>query len=161
MRIGIGDYIFLSDVYNTKVWSIVNIIFQTMLQSLTDLERHMSLTNYSLSFSIKLTVFTFVNSAIVPLMSNVIMNTNKYEINYELLVSNIFMMFIDNKHPIIIMRCLELFLNLLKLREVYNLSLNEKIYIRKIDVKQEGMKIPKILYDVYSKWICFSNNVDN
>ena len=38
-----------------------------------------------------------------------------------------------------------------KLREVYNLSLNEKIYIRKIDVKQEGMKIPKILYDVYSK----------
>ena len=80
----------------TVAISIVNIIFQTMLQSLTDLERHMSLTNYSLSFSIKLTVFTFVNSAIVPLMSNVIMNTNKYEINYELLVSNIFMMFIVN-----------------------------------------------------------------
>ena len=29
--IGIGDYIFLSDVYNTKVWSIVNIIFSGIL----------------------------------------------------------------------------------------------------------------------------------
>ena len=29
--IGIGDYIFLSDVYNTKGWSIVNIIFSGVL----------------------------------------------------------------------------------------------------------------------------------
>ena len=80
----------------TVAISIVNIIFQSMLQSLTDLERHMSITDYNLSFSIKLTVFTFVNSAIVPLISNVIMNINRFAINYELLVSNILMMFLVN-----------------------------------------------------------------
>ena len=74
---------------------IVNAIFQTILKNLTDIERHMSLTDYNLSFSIKLTVFTFVNSAIVPLISNVIMNLN-LEINYELLLNNMFMMFLVN-----------------------------------------------------------------
>ena len=37
------------------------------------------------------------------------------------------------------------------LRQFYNLSINETIYMKKIDVKQEGMKIPKIEYDVYCK----------
>ena len=80
----------------TGVISAVNIIFQKILEGLTELEKHTSLTDYSLSFSIKLTVFTFVNSAIVPLISNVIMDINKLEINYELLVSNMLMMFLVN-----------------------------------------------------------------
>ena len=75
---------------------IVNAIFQTILKILTDLERHMSLTDYNLSFSIKLTVFTFLNSAIVPLISNVLMNLDDMTINYELLVNNMFMMFLVN-----------------------------------------------------------------
>ena len=37
------------------------------------------------------------------------------------------------------------------LKQFYNLSKNETLYMKKIDVKQEGMKIPKIEYDVYSK----------
>ena len=37
------------------------------------------------------------------------------------------------------------------LRHYYNISENENIYMKKIDVKQEGMKIPKILFDIYSK----------
>ena len=38
-----------------------------------------------------------------------------------------------------------------KLREYYNISHNDSLYILKIDVEQEGMKIPKIEYDIYSK----------
>ena len=38
-----------------------------------------------------------------------------------------------------------------KLREAYNISPNEELYMKIIDVKQEGMKIPKIVYEVYSK----------
>ena len=38
------------------------------------------------------------------------------------------------------------------LREYYNISNNETLYIKKIDVIQERMKIPKIVYDVYSKF---------
>ena len=80
----------------TGAISIVNTIFQRILEILTKIERHMSITDQSLSFSIKLTVFTFVNSAIVPLISNALMNTNPFEINYELLVSNMLMMFLVN-----------------------------------------------------------------
>ena len=37
------------------------------------------------------------------------------------------------------------------LRIKYNISDDEKLYMRKIDIYQEGMKIPKIEYDIYSK----------
>ena len=37
------------------------------------------------------------------------------------------------------------------LRNNYNLSENETIFIKKLDVKQEGLKIQKIEFDVYSK----------
>ena len=80
----------------TGAISIVNIIFQGILESLTKLERHMSITHHNLSFSIKLTLFTFVNSAIVPLISNLFTNLKNLTINYELLVSNMLMMFLVN-----------------------------------------------------------------
>ena len=37
------------------------------------------------------------------------------------------------------------------LRKAYNIPENETIFMKKIDVLQEGMKIPKVEYDVYSK----------
>ena len=37
------------------------------------------------------------------------------------------------------------------LRESYNLSDNATIYMKMIEVKEEGMKIPKVEYDVYSQ----------
>ena len=39
----------------------------------------------------------------------------------------------------------------IKLRKYYNLSNNETLYIKKIDIIQEGMKIPKVEYDIYCK----------
>ena len=37
------------------------------------------------------------------------------------------------------------------LREAYNISEKEKIFMKKIDVFQDGMDIQKIEYEVYSK----------
>ena len=37
------------------------------------------------------------------------------------------------------------------LRITYNISDDEKLYMKKIDIVQEGLKIPKVEYDVYSK----------
>ena len=37
------------------------------------------------------------------------------------------------------------------LRKEYNISDEKKLYIKKIDVVQEGLQIPKVEYDVYSK----------
>ena len=39
----------------------------------------------------------------------------------------------------------------LLIRKSYNLSNNETIYVKKIDIVQEGMKIPKVEYEIYSK----------
>ena len=38
-----------------------------------------------------------------------------------------------------------------ELKNFYNLTDNEILYIKKMDIIQEGMRIPKIEYDVYSK----------
>ena len=37
------------------------------------------------------------------------------------------------------------------LRKEYNISSNEILYMKKIDIEQESMKIPKVEYDVYCK----------
>ena len=37
------------------------------------------------------------------------------------------------------------------LRQSYNLSDNETVYIKMFEISQEGMRIPKIEYDIYSK----------
>ena len=51
----------------------------------------------------------------------------------------------DNTTSIDLGKCEE------ELKKFYNLKDNEIIYIRKMDIIQEGMRIPKIEYDVYSK----------
>ena len=76
----------------TFVISIINIILEICLEILTKIERHITMTNYYLSFSIKLTLFTFINSSVIPLVSNYRYN-NK---DYDLLVTNMLLMFLTN-----------------------------------------------------------------
>ena len=40
----------------------------------------------------------------------------------------------------------------ISLRTFYNISNNESLYIKKIEIIQEGMQIPKVEYDVYSRF---------
>ena len=44
-----------------------------------------------------------------------------------------------------------------KIKQEYNISQNDTLYILKIDVKQEGYQIPKIIYEVY--YPLFGNNL--
>ena len=44
-----------------------------------------------------------------------------------------------------------------KIKEEYNIPKNKSLYILKIDVKQDGLKIPKIAYEVY--YPLFGNNL--
>ena len=76
----------------TIVISLINVIFQICLETLTKMENHITMTNYYLSFSIKLTLFTFITSSVLPLMSNYI----SIEGDYDLLVTNMFIMFLTN-----------------------------------------------------------------
>ena len=74
------------------VISVLNAIFQSLLNTLTKKEKQISMTNYYLSFSIKLTIFTFTTSGILPLISCFYFSKS----NYYLLESNMLTLFLSN-----------------------------------------------------------------
>ena len=76
----------------TIVSSIINIIFQSLLNFLTKTEKLKSITDYYLSYSVKLALFSFLVSGIIPLVCDVITDTE----NYEILISNMIVMFLVN-----------------------------------------------------------------
>ena len=71
---------------------ITNYIFEKILNFLTKIEKNSTTTNFYLSKSIKLTIFSFTNEAIVPLISEILIDTN----GYEYLVINMIMIFLTN-----------------------------------------------------------------
>ena len=77
----------------TVVVSTVNFIFQICLDYITKIEKQLSMTDLYLSLSIKLTIFTFITSAIVPLVSNYYIAN---EGDYDLLVTNMTTIFLSN-----------------------------------------------------------------
>ena len=110
----------------TLVISILNSIFQYFLESLTKKEKQISMTNFYLSFSIKLTIFTFFTSAIIPLISNYVFN----KADFNLLLTNMIMMFITNAFLTPIMWSLN-FEFLLKKIKICLLNKNQETYTQK------------------------------
>ena len=76
----------------TIVSSIINIIFEELLDILTKHEKQNSIGNYYLSYSIKLTIFSFAIKGIIPLVVEEILGTT----NYEILITNMLTMFLVN-----------------------------------------------------------------
>ena len=77
---GVKTNIFLKYLISfaiTIVISIINAIFQVVLEEITHKEKQISRSNYILSLSIKIAIFTFLNSAIVPLISKQLVLTWK------------------------------------------------------------------------------------
>ena len=60
---------YLISLIITIVINIINSCIQLVLEKLTHLEKQISTSNYIMSLSIKITIFTFLNSAIIPLLS--------------------------------------------------------------------------------------------
>jgi hypothetical protein len=59
---------------------------------LTKHEKQNSIGNYYLSYSLKLTIFSFAVKGIIPLVAEIILGTT----NYEILITNMFTMFLVN-----------------------------------------------------------------
>ena len=82
----------------TIVISILNIILEFILKIFTKIEKLKSKTNYYLSFSIKLTIFTLMTSALVPVLSNYL-NRKENGIEYnnnKILITNMIIIFLVN-----------------------------------------------------------------
>ena len=99
---------YLTSLCITIVISIINSLIQLVLQKLTYLERPISKSNYVLSLSIKISIFTFLNSAIIPLICKYIVAIKKEEnqertIDYyvsrkrdDLIIDDMFIYFVVN-----------------------------------------------------------------
>ena len=74
--------------------AIMNYIAKFLLKKLTLIEINETTTDFYRSYSLKLTVFNFVTTAIIPVVSNFI-NANKWG-DSDVLVNNLLMIFIMN-----------------------------------------------------------------
>ena len=79
----------------TIIISLINLLFEYIMKYFTKMEKQKSMTNYYLSLSIKLSIFTFVNSALVPLAPN-ILNENLKNHENKNLITNMFFIFLVN-----------------------------------------------------------------
>ena len=70
----------------------INLLFEKILDYLTTKEKNLTTTNFFLSKSIKLTLFSFMNQGIIPLISEIYIETN----GYEYLIINMLMIFLIN-----------------------------------------------------------------
>ena len=100
----------------TLIISILNSIFMLLLDFLTKMEKQISMTNYYLSYSVKLTLFTFTTSGIIPLLSNYLYLSR---INYDLLITNMITSFLSNSFLTPIMWTLNFEFLLKKLKICY------------------------------------------
>ena len=93
---------YLFSIFITIVTTIINEVVKPLLEKFTFWECHLSRTNYYLSLSVKIAIFTFFNSAIVPLIAkHLAVKKRIKEINYNidrnnLIVDDMFMMFLAN-----------------------------------------------------------------
>ena len=69
-----------------------NLLFEKLLNFLTKREKNLTTTSFFLSKSIKLTLFSFMNEGLIPLISEMYVETNRY----EYLIINMFMIFLLN-----------------------------------------------------------------
>ena len=77
----------------TGVTSIIDLILEIVLEKLTRWEKQPTWTNYYLSYSLKLTLFSFLNSAVLPIVSEFFFTKSN---GYEFLISNMLMKFLVN-----------------------------------------------------------------
>ena len=83
---------YVISLINTCVSSALNFFFQMILDFLTKMEKQYTMTEYYRSYSVKLTLFSFFTSAVVPLICELIKNSD----GYQILISNMLMMFLVN-----------------------------------------------------------------
>ena len=87
------SFMYILSLAITVVTSVIDIILEIVFETFTNWEKHTTMTNYYLSYSVKLTIFSFLNSAVLPLISEVLVNKSK---GYNVLISNMLMKFLVN-----------------------------------------------------------------
>ena len=77
----------------TGVTSVIDIVLEIVLEKLTKWEKQTTWTNFYLSYSLKLTLFSFLNSAVIPIVCEFVINKSN---GYQFLINNMLMKFLVN-----------------------------------------------------------------
>ena len=83
---------YLISLIFSGVSSLINFLFGILLDITSKFEKHVTMTEYYLSYSAKLCIFTFLISAVVPLITELQSESQ----NHKVLLSNMLMMFLVN-----------------------------------------------------------------
>lgn len=86
-------FLYVLSLVISVVTSAIDVILEILFQTFTEWEKQTTMTNFYLSYSVKLTIFTFLNSALLPLLVEKFFN--EYQ-GYEILISNMLMKFLIN-----------------------------------------------------------------
>ncbi len=89
---GALSFMYLLSLAITVVTCVIDVILEMVFEVFTKWEKHTTWTNYYLSYSVKITIFSFLNNAVLPLISELI-NKSK---GYNVLISNMLMKFLVN-----------------------------------------------------------------
>ena len=131
---------YLTSLSISIILLIINKILKVIMGAITKLEKQKSLTNFYLSYSIKITIFTFVVSAIIPLLSHYI-NTQHEIHDHKQLLMNIMFIFLTNSFVTPLFWTLNVRLFIRKIR-IYLIE-------RKKDPDSNHFKTQKELNDIY------------
>ena len=85
--------LYFVSIFISLVLDLIDFGLETVLEILTHKERQATRTNFFLSFSIKLTVSSSLNSILVPFLCEIIFTKSK---RYEVLIGNLFVEFLFN-----------------------------------------------------------------
>ena len=112
------------------VISILNAFLQFILRIFTQMEKQKSKSNYYLSYSIKLTIFTLTTSAVVPFLSNYLNQLYKgLEYNNKTLINNMLMLFLMNSFFTPLIWTLNISLIVKKIR-IYFIEKNQYMHFK-------------------------------
>ena len=83
---------YLTSLVISFVSTILNYIYENIFHILTKFEKQSTMTKYYLSYSLKLTIFSFINSGILPLLGEIYNPSD----GHKTLINNMLMMFLLN-----------------------------------------------------------------
>ena len=90
---GSMSLLYIMSLILSIITSVIDVVLEIVLDILTQIEKQSSWTDYYLSYSVKLTIFTFLNSAVLPLVSELVFTQSD---GYYILISNMLMKFALN-----------------------------------------------------------------
>ena len=83
---------YLTSLAVSFVSNILNYVYENIFHILTKFEKQTTWTKYYLSYSVKLTIFSFINSGVLPLLGEIYNPTD----GHRTLINNMLMMFLLN-----------------------------------------------------------------